>query len=338
MLLESTKKVAIIIVNWNGSRFLKDCLEAVYSQTYTNFDVYFVDNGSEDNSVYFVKKIFSKVKIIELKHNTGFAKGNNVAIKEALKDKNIKYLVFLNNDTIVDKDWLKKLVEITEKGKQIGMVSSKSLFPNGKIQTIGLSLEKYLQGSGDGGNSIGFNQDPEKFNREKEVFVPCGVSALYRREVLEEIGDFDEDFFCYGEDLDLGFRARLAGWKCIFAPDSKLTHFHSQSGGASSPFKAFYTRRNGYYIAIKCFGLFDLLLYPGRDLYWNIRQVFLKNKLKSVEKLKTEIGLMGMTIIVSKAYFSTIKNLCKMLKKRQHIKKTTSITRKEYESWFDKSS
>ena len=104
------KKVAIIIVNWNGLKFLNDCLSAVYMQTYQNFDVYFVDNGSTDNSLNFIKENFSKVKIVQLKNNTGFAKGNNEGIKEAFKDVDVEYVVCLNNDTIVDKNWLYGLV------------------------------------------------------------------------------------------------------------------------------------------------------------------------------------------------------------------------------------
>ena len=137
------QKVAIIIVNWNGHKLLNDCFYAVYSQTYQNFDVYFVDNGSKDNSVSFVLENFPKTKIIKLKYNTGFAKGNNEGIKEAFKDKNINYIVCLNNDTIVEKNWLEELIKTAEGDEQIGAVSSKAYFnDNVTIQNAGLEFYK----------------------------------------------------------------------------------------------------------------------------------------------------------------------------------------------------
>src|SRR3989344_3399710 len=122
------KKASIIIVNWNGMKFLKNCLDSVYKQTYKNFQVYFVDNGSIDGSSEFVKKNYLKAKIIQLDKNYGFAKPNNIAIKESFKDKEVEYIVCLNNDTIVDKNWLKELVKTARKDKKIGAVGSLALY------------------------------------------------------------------------------------------------------------------------------------------------------------------------------------------------------------------
>src|SRR3989344_6053610 len=136
------KKVAIIIVNWNGKKFIKDCLNAVFKQTHKKFKVYLVDNGSTDGSSDFVNKIFPQTKIIQLDKNYGFAKGNNVGIKEAFKDKSIKYIVCLNNDTIVDKNWLKEMVKTAGSNNKIGAVGSVSLYPNKTIQNSGIRLLK----------------------------------------------------------------------------------------------------------------------------------------------------------------------------------------------------
>ncbi len=263
-------KAAIIIVNWNGKRFLSNCLNAVYGQSYKTFEVYFVDNGSTDGSLKFVMKNYPQTKVISLKENTGFAKGNNLGITEAFKDKEVKYIIFLNNDTIVDKNWLKELITTAEQDESIGMVSSKSLFPDGRIQTIGMSLEQNIYGDKDGGISIGFGAEGSKFKNEIDILCPTGVSALYKRSVLEDVGFFDEDFFAYAEDLDLGLRARLVGWNCIYNPKSKLVHLHSQTGEAASPFKAFYSKRNSFFVAIKNFPFTDMLLFPLRDWSWNI--------------------------------------------------------------------
>lgn len=121
-------KVAIIIVNWNGLKFLKDCLESVYKQTYTNFDVYFVDNGSVDDSVDFVFKNFPKVKIIKLEKNTGFAYANNIGINKAFEDDSVSYILTLNNDTKVDKNFIFNLVSCINTDKTIGSVAPKIKF------------------------------------------------------------------------------------------------------------------------------------------------------------------------------------------------------------------
>jgi GT2 family glycosyltransferase len=249
--------------------------------------------------------------------NTGFAKGNNIAITEALKDQEIEYIICLNNDTIVNKNWLSELIKQVNQKNNIDIVSSKALLPDGKIHTIGLKFEKNLMGNGEGGLSIGYLEDSSKFNTIQEVFAPIGLSCLFTRRLLEDIGLFDEDFFAYCEDYDLGFRARNKGYKCIFTPFSILTHYHSQTGGKSSPFKAYLVKRNSYYVAIKNFSLYELFLYPIREIYWNFQKVLnnKKNNL-SLNQLQDKIGFVGLVLLMLKVYLSVILNFPKMFIKR----------------------
>ncbi len=330
-----SKKASIIIVNWNGQKYLKNCLEAVYNQTCSNFDVILVDNGSEDNSVEFVKSNFPETKIINLKTNTGYARGNNYGIKESLKNKNIEYIVLLNNDTIVNNNWLEELIKTAKKDKKIGMVSSKALFSDGQVQTIGLSLEKNIHGSKEGGISIGYNEDSDKFNKEIEIFAPSGVSALYKREAIEKIGLFDEDYFCYAEDLDFGIRTRLAGYKCIYNSKSQLIHLHSKTAGFGSSFKAFYTKRNAYFIAIKYFSLYYLITFLFGDLYLSLGQVFKKNQYKSVKEFKRREGILGFLKLLFKICYSIIINLPRMIVKRCKIRKKYIINRIILKNYFN---
>lgn len=310
-------KVAIIIVNWNGKKFLNDCLSAVYKQSYGNFNLYFVDNGSIDKSVDFVKRKFSKAKIIKLDKNYGFAKGNNVGIKAAFKDKTVEYIVCLNNDTIVARNWLKELVRSVNYKKKFDMINSKTCFSDGRIQTIGLRFEKNLIGDKLGGLSIGYGEKSAEYNNPVEVYCPSGVSALYSRRLLENVGLFDEDFFAYAEDLDLGMRAREKGYKCLFSPQSKLIHLHSQSsGGAASPLKAYLTKRNSYFVALKNFNLFNLLLFPLRDFLWNAKSLFDKDGEKSANKLKKRVGLINIFKIMIKVYLAVLIYAPKMFFKR----------------------
>ena len=330
------KKVVIIIVNWNGKRLLENCLKAVFNQTYKNFDVYFVDNGSTDNSVEYVAKKFPKIKIIELKENTGFAKGNNVGIIKAFKDKKVEYIVCLNNDTKVDRDWLSESVEKADRNEIVGMVASKALFSDGKIQSAGLYIATNDVKSS-GGISRCFNQESEKFNKEEEIFAPSGCSALYKRKMLEEIGLFDENFFAYSEDSDLGFRAQLQGWKCLYNPKSQLTHYHSKtSGGTGSPLKAFYTKRNGFFKAFKNYSLLDFFKYIARDFKKYLAYLKIGKENKSVVNLKNKVGVVGVIWIVFKIYGSILWNLPKMFKKRFLIQKNKKITREEYKNLFIK--
>lgn len=322
------KKIAIIIVNWNGLRFLQDCLSAVHNQTYQNFDVYFVDNGSKDDSVNFIRTHFSKVKIIELGKNTGFAKGNNEGIKEALEDREVEYIVCLNNDTIVDQDWLEELVKTAEKDQKIGGVSSKAYFNDGvTIQNAGLRFEKVLQANRKGGIGIGFGLKDEnipELSQQIEVFAPGGVAALYKKNILKTLLErdgevFDEDFFAYAEDLDLGYRIRELGYISVLSPKAKLVHLHSQTGGAASPFKAYYCERNTILTAIKNLPLFDLLLFPFRNIFLKISYLFKKNE--SVEKLQGNIGIFSMIGILVRANLTALLMSPKFLIKRWKIKK-----------------
>lgn len=322
----NNKKVAIIIVNWNGKIFLEDCLNHVYKQTYHNFDVYFVDNGSKDDSVKFVRENFPQIKIIQLDKNTGFARGNNEGIREAFKDDEIAYIVCLNNDTIVENNWLEELVKTVESNENMGAVSSKAYFDDGvTIQTAGLEFCRALQINKKGGISIGFgltDMEAPELSNDVEIFAPGGVAFLCKREVLKELikrdGEiFDEDFFAYVEDLDLGFRIRSFGYKCFLSAKSKLIHLHSKTGGVASPFKSYYSERNSILTAIKNLGLVDLLLFPFRNFCLKISYLFNKNK--SVEKLKGNVGIWGMILILVKANFSALCLIPKFLIKRWKI-------------------
>jgi len=320
-------KAAVIIVNWNGLRFLKDCLTAVYNQTYKNFDVCFVDNGSMDESLKFVKENFSQTKIVALKKNTGFAQGNNEGIKEAFKDKSVEYIVCLNNDTIVDPNWLAELVKTADNDEKIGAVSSKAYFIDGKtINNAGLRFEKVLQANKKGGISIGYgltDDEAPELSNEIEIFAAGGVAALYRRGIIEKIfkrdGEiFDEDYFAYVEDLDLGFRIRGLGYKAVLAPNAMLKHLHSQTIGKASPMKAYYCERNTILTAIKNLTIVDLILFPIRNLGLKVSYLF--NKHESVEKLQQTNGILIILLIIVKANLSAIHLLPKYLFKRARLR------------------
>ncbi|MDD1710071.1 MAG: glycosyltransferase family 2 protein, partial [Methanoregulaceae archaeon] len=189
----------IIVVNWNGKRFLDDCLTALERQTYPNFDVTLVDNGSTDGSVEFVRERFPRVHVISLPDNAGFSKANNHAITLALND-GVPYIALLNNDTKVDERWLEHLVRVMESGKDIGICASKMLrmeAPHildsaGHIFKWGRIFER---GHGE--------VDAHQYDDQLDIVGACAGACLYRREMLEEIGLFDERYGSYYEDAEL---------------------------------------------------------------------------------------------------------------------------------------
>lgn len=328
-------KIAVIIVNFNGRKLLYDCLGSTYNQTYPSYKIIMVDNGSIDGSVEFVKENFPKTKIIKLKINTGFAQGMNIGICEAFKDKAVKYICTLNNDTKAGQNFLEEMIRVIEFDQQIGSVQAKLLFPDGFIQSAGLLLKKDLFGPDASGISRGFWESGEKYNKPEEIFAPSPAAALYRREMLEEIGLFDEDFFAYAEDLDLGLRARLFGWKSYFAPQAQVIHFHSQTGKAASEFKAYHIRRNTNFTAIKNLPLGFLLKFIFLTPLNYIKLLFKsRNKDSSAGRLSSNIGFLGVMKVFARIHFDTIKFLPKMLKKRRQILKNKKISNKELKLLF----
>jgi len=262
------KKVAVIIVNWNGKKYLKNCLDAVFNQTYKDFDIYFVDNGSIDNSVGFVSKNFHKVNIIKLDKNYGFAKGNNEGIKEAFKDIEVEYIVCLNNDTIVDQSWLIELIKTVNKDEKIGAVGSKILFYGQREKINSLGIVPLKTG---GALNYGKNEDSSKYLKEEDIFGPCAASALYTRNCLKKTGLFDESYFCYLEDVDLAWKINLAGFKCKLNPKSFLYHIHSGTSSGNNKFKSYLIVRNSLYNLIKYMSIKEILLYIPNTLgYYKI--------------------------------------------------------------------
>jgi len=334
------KKVAIIIVNWNGLRFLKDCLEAIYNQTYKNFDVYFVDNGSIDNSVKFVLDNFKKIKIIRLTKNTGFAKGNNVGINEAFKDSDVEYIFTLNNDTKIDKECITKLVNTLDKSLKLATAAPKMKFfyENNLLDSIGVLIS--LSG---GGANRGYKEyDQGQYDISSEIFGVCAGAALYKRAALEDIvyknEFFDNSFFAYYEDLDLNWRLKLRGWNSISCPEAIVYHVHSATGGSNTPFKSFYANRNRYFLVIKNlpfkYLMLSLLSTPYRYLKL-LNSMFIKKSGPSY-KLKKNSNMFMPFFIVFKGFISLSLNLPFLLLKRWYIQKNKKVSNNEVSDWFRK--
>ncbi len=249
------RKASIIVVNWNGKRYLEECLSSLLVQTYSHHEIVLVDNGSTDGSMEFVVERFPEVRIIANGHNLGFAAGNNVAIRAAQGD----YIVTLNNDTRAEPNWLEELVKVVETDAGIGMCASKMLFyyHTGVLNSTGINLDI----AGIAWDRRGGERDDGLEREPIEVFGPCAGAALYRREMLEEVGLFDEDFFAYHEDVDLAWRARSRGWKCMYNPRAVVYHIHSGTGLEGSAFKNHLLGRNKIWTMVKNYPSPHLFLF-----------------------------------------------------------------------------
>lgn len=252
-------KVSLIIVNWNGERFLARCLTALMAQTVAPHEIILVDNASSDGSVAIVKR-FPSVRLMIQDQNTGFARGNNLAIAAASKES--KWIALLNPDAFAEPRWLETLMAAAESASGFDVFGSK---------LVNADHPAVLDGGGDVYHMSGLiwrmghgAPVPTSVENVREVFSPCAAAALYRRSALYELGAFDEDYFCYVEDVDLGFRLRLAGYRCLYVPQSVAHHVGSgTTGGQHSGFAVYHGHRNMMWTFVKNMpGLLFWLLLP----------------------------------------------------------------------------
>jgi GT2 family glycosyltransferase len=211
--------VSIIIVNYDGKVYLDKCLDSIKKTTlYTNLEVLVIDNNSADGSVDLVKENYPAVKIIELKENLGFAAANNLAAKEAKGD----LYVFLNNDTIVTKTWLSELVKsVTQNDREVAIAQSLLLLgQDGQIDSSGDFIDKFGRP---------YSSKLRNAPNGREILSARAASMIIRKEVFWKLGAFEEDFFASFEDVHLGWKAWIAGYKVILASNSIVYHFAGQT-------------------------------------------------------------------------------------------------------------
>jgi GT2 family glycosyltransferase len=240
---KSQPLVSVIIPNWNGAHHLPVCLDSLQRQSYPRSEVIVVDNGSTDGSLALVTRHYPHVRVIPLSENRGFAPACNIGMRAARGE----ILALLNNDTEVEAGWLEAVVATFERHPQAGAVASKMLLFDRRdfFHTAG----DFYRLDGTPGNRGAWQQDVGQFDQEVPVFSACGGSAAYRRAMLDEIGLLDEAFFFSCEDVDLGWRAQLAGWQCIYTPQAVVYHKVSATGAGVT--NSFYDGRNFIYLIVK---------------------------------------------------------------------------------------
>jgi GT2 family glycosyltransferase len=247
--------ISVVVVNWNRKDLLRACLASLQRQAGVTLEIIVVDNGSSDGSADLAEREFG-AQVIRNGENRGFCAANNQGIAAARGE----FIALLNNDAEAEPGWLEALHRACTRRPEIGMAASKVLVweePQ-RIDKVGHLIFPDGQNRGRGSGAL----DNGQYDREEEVLWPDGSAALYRKEMLDRIGGFDEDFFAYGDDAELGLRARIAGWRCIYTPQAVVRHHRGSTLGKSSVRRLELIERNRLLLALKLFPWSLLWLNP----------------------------------------------------------------------------
>ena len=301
------KKLSIIIPNYNGAKYLPACFDALQKQTCSNPEVILVDDGSSDDSVSLTQRNYPWIKIIQFTQNQGLA----AAINQGVRHASGEIIISLNNDTEVEAQWAEALAEALEAYPQAGIAASKMRL---------FDQRNTLHNAGDGFGVDGlpinrgvWQEDVGQFDQDTFIFGGCGGAVAYRRAMLDDIGLFDEDLFMYCEDVDLNWRAQLAGYRCIFVPQAIVYHHLSATGGGV--LASYYTGRNTILVLVKS--------VPGvvwRKHFFKICKAQLKITLAALRAWRGEAARARL-----RGQFAGLLNIPRWLKKRRQVQVTRRV-------------
>jgi len=308
--------LSVIILNWNGSALLRDCLASVARQVHPSFETIVVDNGSTDDSCGMVASEFPAVRLIRLDRNTGYCEGNNIGIRAAISD----LLLLLNNDAELAPDFLSRMAAAAARDPEAGMFAARIemfdrpsvldsagllVYPDGICRSRG-----WLEPAGG------------PYDAPVDVLGPNGCAGAYRRAMLDDVGLFDERYFAYLEDLDLAFRGQLRGWRCLYVPDAVAYHKKSMTGGYHSAFKAYLVERNRIWNAVKLFPLRLLVLSPFYTLLRYLAQGFAVAAGRGISSsYARDYSRAGLSAILIRSYLAALRELPAVWAERRRIQR-----------------
>ena len=275
------KKVTVVVPNWNGIEYLRKCLNSLRGQT-CEFDLIVVDNGSTDGSVQMVQTEYPEVFVIGFPDNTGFCHACNAGMQKA----ETPYVILLNNDTEVLPGFVEKLVQAIEADEKIFSVSS---------QMLQIQNHDKIDDAGDRYTVLGWayargkDKPAAQYEEACDVFAACGGASIYRKSVLEQIGYLDENHFAYMEDIDLGYRARIYGYRNVYEPSAKVIHAGSASSGSRyNEFKTTLSAANNAYMIWKNMPLLQLVInLPFLLAGFVIKTIFFARKKMGILYIKS---------------------------------------------------
>lgn len=307
---DMTPLVSIVVVCFNGVGITRRCLESLFSQDYQSKEIIVVDNGSEEDIRGMAAEAFPQARFIRLESNHGFAGGYNKGIEAARG----KYVAVINNDAVAAPQWLRMLVDAAETDDQIGAVASVIMDGNkpGVLDSCGVGIA--LDGMS---RQAMRGQPPPTFTSPKEVLMPSGCACLFRMDALKIVGLFDESFFAYCEDTDLGLRLRWAGFKTVVAPGADVIHYYSMTAGKYSLKKIFWVERNHLWVAIKNFPFLLLPVVPFATGWRYIVQTYaILSRSGDLNSFTGQSDFLQVAATIVKAYLSAASGMPSILRKR----------------------
>ena len=314
--------ISVVISVWNSGAMLSTCLACLSTQSYKEFEVIIVDNASSDGAIEDLQERWPSLNFEIIKHpeNKGFAVANNVGARLARG----RWLVLLNADAFPEPEWLEKLLQATENNPDFTSFSSRQIQAN---------HPDFLDGAGDAYHvsglawRIGLGYPSRQYGLDStELFSPCAAAAMYQRDAFLEVGGFDEDFFSYFEDVDLGFRLQLRGYRCLYVPGAVVHHIGSASFGERSDFAFYHAHRNMVLTFIKNM--------PPPMLWRYLPAHFIANLI-----YVAYYTILGRGKVLWRAKYDALKELPKFIRKRREIHKhirasTADLTRVMQHGWL----
>jgi GT2 family glycosyltransferase len=328
--------ISVVVVNLDGGEMLNESLESVFAQTWPNVEVILVDNASSDDSMEQAQARFGdRLVTIHNDRNNGFAKGNNQAFAVAEGE----WVFLLNNDAVMEPTALEELMKFldgdaarsNEDGGKIGMLACRVLRygETNYFDSAGLLLypDGVCRPRGWAEKDLG------QFDRPDEVIAPHGCAAMLEKSMLDDLGGFDERFFAYLEDFDLGMRAQLCGWKCWYVPTAIVSHRKSALFGNYSKFKAYHVERNRIYCAVKLLPRFILFVSPLFTLNRYLMQFYAARTQAGLSAdFMKEYSFFQLAWILTRAYCSAFSRLPSLIRDRHRLSKMRTLTTRE---WYD---
>ena len=320
--------VSAIVVNWNGGPLLPAAIDSLLAQDWSPLEVIVVDNASTDGSADEAARRFGdRISVIRNARNEGFARGNNIGFAAAKGE----WVFLLNPDAICDAHTISALMEFVAGKADVAQLACRVVQteqPN-YFDSTGLLL--YPDGVC---RSRGWQEkDLGQYERAEEVLAAHGCACALRKAMLDEVGGFDEDFFCYLEDLDLGMRSRLAGWKSWYVPSAVVRHAKSASAGNHSVFKAFHVERNRLYCLWKWMPRFLLVVSPLFTMNRYAMQWYAIHTRQGISAdFVKEYSMPRLVVLVMQAWIAALWRMPRMLRKRKQIQRLRKISVRE---WYE---
>jgi len=307
MVSASEPGVAVLIVNYNSGTLLSRSLEALSRQTVHDFRIVVVDNASSDNSVDCAEERYANVTLIRAERNLGFAAGNNLGLAHS---REAAWIALLNPDAFPAPDWLERLLAAAASNPEYGFFGCRMRLADSPALLDGTADVYHVSGASwrrDHGVPL-----ERGTNRPGEIFGPCAAAAMYARAALDDVGGFDERYFCYHEDVDLAFRLRLRGHRCLYVPEAMVDHVSSGIVGKRSDFATYHGHRNLMWTYVK-----DM---PG-PLFWRYLPLHLVMNLGAI----VICALRGQLGVILRAKLAALAGLPEAIRQRRRIQATRLV-------------